>query len=181
MPGEKKNPFEDVEYEVSDDVKDKIEDRMEDFFDNVDDKEISDPPKKKKKEVKDDIDDQDDQDVVDDEDDQDVDDEDEDQDVDGDEEDGEDDDDQKDDDQDEIVLPESHYRAAVHFGLDAKEIAEMLEENPKYALKFFEKLHASNNQLTTQFSNLGRKKLELDKEEQKKLKPDDKDDYKPSC
>ena len=54
------------------------------------------------------------------------------------------------------AIPEHLYRAAQHSGWEPKDIVDLYKQNPKMAEKTFEKLHSDMNNLSQQFSQLGK-------------------------
>lgn len=60
-----------------------------------------------------------------------------------------------------LSIPENIYRSVLHNGWKPEEIAEFYQANPKQALKVFEKLHQSTNDLSRQFAEIGRTRIEM--------------------
>lgn len=74
------------------------------------------------------------------------------------------------------AIPENIYRSILHNGWKPEEIAEFHRANPKQAMKVFEKLHQATNDLSKQFAEIGRTRIEM---ERRKLQPVEKKDDAP--
>lgn len=72
-----------------------------------------------------------------------------------------DEDDEKTDDDkgDEVEIPDSHYRAAIHQGWTDEEIKELIALNPEKAKATFAKFHETTNKLTQEFARIGRAEI----------------------
>lgn len=64
------------------------------------------------------------------------------------------------------TLPDAFRRSAIHQNWTQEEIDDFFKSDPEKALKTFEKIHESNNRLTTEFSKLGKTALALKPVEQ---------------
>lgn len=73
-------------------------------------------------------------------------------------------------------IPENVYRSVLHNGWKPEEIAEFYKANPKQAMKVFEKLHQATNDLSRQFAEIGRTRINL---ERKKDRPEGKKEESP--
>lgn len=62
------------------------------------------------------------------------------------------------------TIPENIYRAAIHSGWKPEEIAEFHKANPEQAMKVFEKLHKSVNDLSRQFAEIGRTRIAAERQ-----------------
>ena len=62
---------------------------------------------------------------------------------------------------DEPSLPDNYYRAALHQGWTAEEISDFLKTDPEKALKTFERIHKSTNELSRRFAQLGETALKV--------------------
>jgi len=54
-------------------------------------------------------------------------------------------------------IPEAYYRSAQHSGWDEEAVHELYDQNPDRAIELLQNLHQRDNNLTAQFSELGRK------------------------
>lgn len=68
--------------------------------------------------------------------------------------------------EEKLSIPENVYRSVLHNGWKPEEVAEFYKASPKQALKVFEKLHASTNDLSRQFAEIGRTRIEMRKQPQ---------------
>ena len=75
-----------------------------------------------------------------------------------------------------VEIPDSYVRAAIHQGWDKKDIDEFIKTSPQVAAKTFANIYNSTNNLSNQFAELGRKVQSNEKEE----KTDDKSKGKES-
>lgn len=57
---------------------------------------------------------------------------------------------------DKPAIPENVYRSLVHNDWTPEDIAELYEADPAKAMKVFEKIHQSTNEMSRQFAQLGR-------------------------
>jgi hypothetical protein len=78
------------------------------------------------------------------------------------------DDDEKDEeageDDEKPALPDRLKRAAEHAGWSPEEISEFYGADPARALKTFEKMHASMNDLSRQFAEIGRTRIAMERQ-----------------
>lgn len=74
------------------------------------------------------------------------------------------------------AIPDPIYRAVIHNGWTPEEIAEFHQANPKQAMKVFEKLHQATNDLSRQFAEIGRTRINL---ERQKSQPPAKEEQPP--
>lgn len=61
-------------------------------------------------------------------------------------------------------IPENIYRSVLHNGWKPEEIADFYGVNPKQAMKVFEKLHQSTNDLSRQFAEIGRTRITMERQ-----------------
>jgi len=66
-------------------------------------------------------------------------------------------------DKSKTAIPDNYYRALVHQEWTPEEIATEWEKDPDRLIKWGEKAYKSMNDLSQQFSSLGRAKIELEK------------------
>jgi len=71
------------------------------------------------------------------------------------------------------AIPENVYRSVLHNGWKPEEIAEFYKANPKQAMKVFEKLHQATNDLSRQFAEIGRTRINI---ERRKSQPETKEE-----
>jgi len=64
------------------------------------------------------------------------------------------------------AIPDNVYRSLMHAEYTPEEISEFYESNPKAALKLFNKVHKDVNNMSKQFAELGRTRIELERQEQ---------------
>jgi hypothetical protein len=58
-------------------------------------------------------------------------------------------------------LPDNHYRAALHQGWTAEEVSDFLKSDSEKALKTFERIYKSTNELSRRFAQLGEAALKV--------------------
>ncbi|MEE9552347.1 MAG: hypothetical protein V3V89_04815 [Gammaproteobacteria bacterium] len=64
----------------------------------------------------------------------------------------------------EINIPDAYMRAAVHHGLDKETVDDMVKTNPESAMKLLESCYLSVNNASREWSELGRAKIEAERE-----------------
>ena len=72
----------------------------------------------------------------------------------------------------DIAIPDNHYRALIHQGWSEDRISKINEADPDLLKELAEKAHKDVSQLSQQFSALGRKKLEFEKEHPPQPQPE---------
>ncbi len=65
----------------------------------------------------------------------------------------------------EVEVPDAYIRAAIHHGLKEKDIGDMVEANPKSAMKLLESCYLSVNNASREWSELGRAKIEAERKQ----------------
>lgn len=68
----------------------------------------------------------------------------------------------------EAAIPETYLRAAQYNGWETEEVTDFWKSNPKLAEKTFEKMHRSMNDLSRQFAQIGRTRMEMERGKQDK-------------
>lgn len=63
----------------------------------------------------------------------------------------------------EVKIPDSYLRAALHHGLNEKDVDDMVRDNPKSAMKLLESCYLSVNNASREWSELGRAKIEAER------------------
>ena len=69
------------------------------------------------------------------------------------------------------TIPDNIYRAVIHSGWTPEEIAEFHQANPTQALKVFTKLYQDVNNLSRQFAEIGRTRIQMEREQPHEEKP----------
>lgn len=65
----------------------------------------------------------------------------------------------------EINIPDAYMRAAIHHGLDKETVDELVEKDPKLAMKMLESCYLSVNNASREWSELGRAKIEAERKQ----------------
>jgi len=65
----------------------------------------------------------------------------------------------------EVEIPDAYLRAAIHQGWDKEVVDDLVKNSPELALKALENLYISTNNASREWSELGRAKLETDRQQ----------------
>lgn len=69
------------------------------------------------------------------------------------------------------AIPDNHYRALLHSGWKPEKVSSLYEKDPELLLELAEKAYEDVNNLSQQFAQLGRSRIEMDKQKQKADQP----------
>lgn len=71
----------------------------------------------------------------------------------------------------EVSIPQHLYETALHNGMTSDDVTEFYSANPKAATAFFEKMYTATNQLSRQFSDIGRARIKAERQTQLPVEP----------
>jgi len=72
-------------------------------------------------------------------------------------------DDSGDKDKDSPAIPDNHYRALIHSGWEPEKVSAIYEKDPELLLELAEKAYSDVNNLSQQFAQLGRNRIEMER------------------